>query len=79
MAITSNVIATNNIINLHSLKGSSNVVQKADKVLLIKGNRNDSAREITSVKSRDEGQFAMTAQFNTNNMQFNLLGGIKNV
>lgn len=71
--------ATNNIINLHSLKGSSNVVQKADKVLLIKGNRNDSAREITSVKSRDEGQFAMTAQFNTNNMQFNLLGGIKNV
>lgn len=65
--------ATNNIINLHSLKGSSNVVQKADKVLLIKGNRNDSAREIKSVKSRDEGQFSMTAEFNTNNMQFNLL------
>lgn len=67
--------AANNVITLHSLKGSSNVVQKADKVVLIKGNRNDAAREIISVKSRDEGQFKMLAAFNANNMTFNEIGG----
>mgnify|MGYP003643376631 FL=1 len=65
--------ASNNVINLHSLKGSSNVVQKADKVILIKGNRDDKLRLITSVKSRDEGKFEMTATFDTNTMQFNQL------
>lgn len=67
--------AANNVINLHSLKGSSNVVQKADKVVLIKGNRNDPAREITSVKSRDEGQFKMLAAFNATNMTFKQING----
>jgi hypothetical protein len=63
--------ASNNVINLHSLKGSSNVVQKADKVILIKGNRDDAVRIVSSVKSRDEGRFEMTAAFDTNTMQFN--------
>mgnify|MGYP003131956102 CR=1 FL=1 len=67
--------AANNVINLHSLKGSSNVVQKADKVVLIKGNRDDPAREIMSVKSRDEGRFKMLAAFNANNMTFEQIGG----
>jgi hypothetical protein len=74
--------AANNVINLHSLKGSSNVVQKADKVVLIKGNRNDPAREIISVKSRDEGQFKMLAKFDTTNMTFKQItntGGINAV
>ena len=66
--------ASNNVINLHSLKGSSNVVQKADKVILIKGNRDDSLRVVQSVKSRDEGSFEMSATFDTNTMQFNLIG-----
>jgi len=70
--------AANNVINLHSLKGSSNIVQKADKVVLIKGNRNDPAREIMSVKSRDEGRFQMLASFNANNMTFQQINGGNN-
>ena len=49
--------AASNVVTLHSLKGSSNLVQKADKVLVIKGERNEKVRTITSEKSRDEDRF----------------------
>ena len=57
-------------LGLHSLKGSSNIVQKADKVLLVTGNREDVYRTITSAKSRDEGQFEMLAKFKYETMTF---------
>jgi len=62
--------AATNTINVHSLKGSSNIVQKADKVLLIKGNRNETVRTICSEKSRDEARFEMTANFDGETMTF---------
>lgn len=65
--------AVNNTINVHSLKGSSNIVQKADKVLMIKGDRLEQVRTICSEKSRDEGRFEMTVSFNTNTFTFKQL------
>ena len=62
--------AVNNTINLHSLKGSSNIVQKADKVLIVKGNRAEIVRTISSEKSRDENRFEMTAHFDYNTFTF---------
>ena len=57
-------------LGLHSLKGSSNVVQKADKVILIKGHRDEMYRNVESVKSRDEGAFEMLSMFNYETMTF---------
>jgi len=57
-------------LGLHSLKGSSNVVQKADKVMLIKGDRDDMYRTISSVKSRDEDSFEMISMFKYETMTF---------
>lgn len=57
-------------LGLHSLKGSSNVVQKADKVMMIRGDRDDMYRIIESVKSRDEGTFQMLSMFNYEIMTF---------
>ena len=57
-------------LGLHSLKGSSNIVQKADKVLLVTGNREEVYRTITSAKSRDEGQFEMLSKFMYETMTF---------
>jgi archaellum biogenesis ATPase FlaH len=58
-------------LGVHSLKGSSNVVQKADKVIMIKGaNRDDKLRTISSVKSRDEAPFEMIAEFNYETMTY---------
>ena len=65
--------AVNNTINVHSLKGSSNIVQKADKVLIIKGERSEIVRTICSEKSRDEGRFEMTVQFNPETFTFKQL------
>ena len=65
--------AATNVVSLHSLKGSSNIVQKADKVLVIKGERNELVRTITSEKSRDEGRFEMTAFFEPETMTFRML------
>ena len=64
------VSAAGNTIALHSLKGSTNVVQKADKVIMVKGNRDEKARVITSEKSRDDGKFEMTALFDYETMTF---------
>jgi len=64
-----------NTIGLHSLKGSSNVVQKADKVIVLKGNRNEVYRTIVSEKSRDEGRFEMISVFDSETMTFKRYGG----
>ena len=65
--------AASNVVTLHSLKGSSNLVQKADKVLVIKGERNEKVRTISSEKSRDEDRFEMTCFFETNDFTFKTL------
>jgi predicted ATP-dependent serine protease len=65
--------AASNVVALHSLKGSSNLVQKADKVLVIKGERTEKVRTISSEKSRDEDRFEMTVFFNTDNFTFRKL------
>ena len=64
------ISAAGNTIALHSLKGSTNVVQKADKVIMVKGNRDEKARVISSEKSRDDGKFEMTALFDYETMTF---------
>ncbi len=64
------VSAAGNTISLHSLKGSTNIVQKADKVLMVKGKRDERARIICSEKSRDEGRFEMTCAFDFETMTF---------
>ena len=64
------ISAAGNTIALHSLKGSTNVVQKADKVIMVKGNRDEKARMITSEKSRDDGKFEMAALFDYETMTF---------
>ena len=65
--------ASQGSIGLHSLKGSSNVVQKADKVMVVKGNRNEMHRTITSEKSRDEARFELVTTFQYKTMTFEKL------
>ena len=43
---------------------------KADKVIMVKGNRDEKARVIDSEKSRDDGKFEMTALFDYETMTF---------
>jgi hypothetical protein len=62
--------AAQGMVGLHSLKGSSNVVQKADKVVVIKGNRNDQYRTIVTEKSRDDGRLELLTQFHPETMTF---------
>jgi len=62
--------ASQGTIGLHSLKGSSNVVQKADKVIVIKGNRNEVYRTVMSEKSRDDGRLEFVTEFNPSTMTF---------
>jgi len=62
--------ASTSSLSLHSLKGSTNVVQKADKVIMVKGNRDEKLRMVCSEKSRDEGRFELTAYFHYETMTF---------
>ena len=55
--------AKNNETRLHSAKGSSTVVQKADKVLVINGNRDELIRYVWTEKSRDTGNFKLQFEF----------------
>jgi archaellum biogenesis ATPase FlaH len=55
--------AKEQITNLHSAKGTTTVVQKADKVIAINGNREELVRFVHSEKSRDENTFKMRFQF----------------
>lgn len=62
--------AAQGTVGLHSLKGSSNVVQKADKVIVLKGNRNEIYRTIMSEKSRDDGKLEFVTEFHPETMTF---------
>jgi hypothetical protein len=62
--------ASQGTVGLHSLKGSSNVVQKADKVIVLKGNRNEIYRTVMSEKSRDDGRLEFVTEFNPETMTF---------
>ena len=62
--------AKNGIIDLHSAKGTSTVVQKADKVLTINGTENHTDRMIYSEKNRDGGKLKMMFEFDKKLMTF---------
>jgi len=66
--------AKNGKIDIHSAKGSSNVYQKADKVIAIEGQRSMPKRTIYSLKSRDESSFELIFNFDPVNFRFNQLG-----
>tara|TARA_R100000781_G_scaffold111591_1_gene78143 strand:+ start:16056 stop:17912 length:1857 start_codon:yes stop_codon:yes gene_type:complete len=59
------------ITTITSLKGSTNVVQKADKVLAINGDNNDNLRSLHSEKARDDGNIKIMFDFNKRDMTFN--------
>ena len=58
------------ISRITSLKGTTNVVQKADKVLAINGENNESRRMVHSEKARDEGYMQLMFDFQKVTMQF---------
>ena len=58
------------ISTLTSLKGTTNVVQKADKVLAINGDINERMRSVHSEKARDEGFMRMMFKFNNKTFIF---------
>jgi nucleoside-triphosphatase THEP1 len=56
--------------NLWDLKGSTNVVQKADKVLLLTGEREAPWRLLKTLKARDEGNMEIKFKMDFNTFQF---------
>ena len=48
----------------------NNVVQKADKVIVLKGNRNEIYRTVMSEKSRDDGKLEFVTEFHPETMTF---------
>jgi len=58
------------VSTITSLKGTTNVVQKADKVFAINGDNNESMRSVHSEKARDEGFMRMMFKFHKNTMIF---------
>ena len=58
------------ITTITSLKGSTNVVQKADKVLAINGDNNDDLRSLHSEKARDDGAIKLMFKFDKKDMRF---------
>jgi len=63
------------IVKMSNLKGTSNVSQKADKVLAINGERTELRRMISTEKARDEGYMQLMFEFNKRFMQFNQVSG----
>ena len=63
------------ISRITSLKGTTNVVQKADKVLAINGENNEVRRMVHSEKARDEGYMQLMFEFQKEMMQFNQVAG----
>jgi len=63
------------ISRITSLKGTTNVVQKADKVLAINGENNEVRRMVHSEKARDEGYMQLMFEFQKDMMQFNQVAG----
>jgi len=58
------------ITTITSLKGSTNVVQKADKVLAINGENNEKLRSLHSEKARDDGNIKLMFEFDKRDMRF---------
>lgn len=58
------------ITKITSLKGTTNVVQKADKVLAINGENNDDERWVHSEKARDDGVMKLSFHFDKRDMTF---------
>jgi len=58
------------VSTITSLKGTTNVVQKADKVFAINGDNNEVMRSVHSEKARDEGFMRMMFKFHKNTMIF---------
>ena len=59
-------------MTIHSLKGSSALEQKADKVISIEGNRDETSRIIRSLGARDESPFKRLVTFNTDTFRLEL-------
>ena len=58
------------IVTLHSAKGSSNVVQKADKVLSINGSATEMQRSLYCEKNRNGNRIKIMFKFNKPLMKF---------
>ena len=63
--------AKTNNPSLWDLKGSTNVVQKADKVLLLTGERQQPWRLLKTLKARDEGNLEIKFKMDFTTFQFN--------
>jgi len=63
------------IVKMSNLKGTSNVSQKADKVIAINGERNEIRRMVSTEKARDEGYMQLMFEFSKRLMQFNQVSG----
>ena len=63
--------AKTNNPSLWDLKGSTNVVQKADKVLLLVGERQSPWRLLKTLKARDEGNLEIKFKMDFTTFQFN--------
>ena len=63
--------ASNDVLNVHSAKGSSAIEQKADKIIGIIGDRDNSQRRvIRSLASRDEDGFEIACMFDYSIFKF---------
>ena len=62
--------ARNGYIDMHSAKGSTTVVQKADKVITINGEEYQKDRMVYSEKNRNGGKLKMMFEFDKNHMTF---------
>jgi len=62
--------AKNGYIDMHSAKGSTTVVQKADKVITINGEEYEKDRMLYSEKNRNGGKLKMMFEFDKNHMTF---------
>jgi predicted ATP-dependent serine protease len=63
--------ASNDVLNVHSAKGSSAIEQKADKIIGIIGDRDNSQRRVVrSLASRDEDGFEIACMFDYSIFKF---------
>lgn len=65
------------LITRQSLKGTSNVIQKADKVIGISGSDGQLIRYVESLKARDEGKIAIRFKFDPRTFKWDFLPEMK--
>lgn len=63
------------VVRMGSLKGTSNVSQKADKVLVINGEMHERRRSLTTEKARDEGYMQLMFEFQKDYFRFKQVSG----